>query len=335
MAYFVQEMESDDDLQTVPDENQTVAIATDDEEEDKEEKKAPEEKKGAFDMKKKEFFLTYPQSGFLRHDDLWDAYKQTWPMEVKGAIITKELHQDGSPHFHVILTFRESMRIKRADAFDVWGYHPNIQKMRSPKAARAYVLKTQDGGKPPNAMFFGDEGTMDYSTATNFKKKEADWEAWKQAIKRSTLQDYKGEDIEMGGKNFPVDMTVKKRHLWIYGAPDQGKSTLVEEGIYKYRVFKRKAKPYSYEGFQDHDIVWCDDSKDLDKEELCHMSGRYRIQTVVHGPTRNRCWYMPDNKNLLIIVCTNDEPVWLAEDWFKSRFFVWHVDENGVWTQRN
>jgi len=333
MAYYVEEPEEENDV-TIPDDDQTVAIATDDEQEPVEEKKGPEEKKKGFDLKRKEFFLTYPQAGILTAQDIWDAYEQKWPMEVKGARIVKELHLDGSPHFHVILRFNTTMRIKRPDAFDVWGYHPNIQPLRSMKAATCYV-HLRKHGKKGKVSFFGDEGDLDTSVPTNFNKKKADWEEWRQHLKRETLEDYTGQDITMGSKTFPIDMTVKKRHLWIYGAPDQGKSTLVEDAIYKYKVFKRKAKPYSYEGFQNHDIVWCDDSKDLDKEELCHMSGKYRIQTVVHGPTRNRCYYMPDNKNLLIIVCTNDEPLWLAEDWFQNRFFVWHVNEHGVWTQRN
>lgn len=331
----IEEVDDDDktvvysDSDTEPDQKMTATVDTDIETEPDQE----EEKKGRFDAKRKDFFLTYPQSGILQHEDLWDTYRQNWPMEVKGATITKEMHQDGHPHFHVYLTFRSAKRVRRADFFDVMGCHCNIvTKIKSAKAVQAYIMKPQADGRAPNVKFFGDHGRMDYSTPTNFRRRQEDHDAYLDTLRRATLEDYKGQDITMGSQVFKIDMTIKKRHLWIYGAPDQGKTSLIDEAIYKYKVFKRCPKPYCFEGFQDHDIVWYDDQGDITKDELCHMSNRYHVPTTVWGPTRNRKWYMPNFKNLLLIVCTNDMPMWLTEDWFGSRFCVWHVDANGTWT---
>lgn len=61
------------------------------------------------------------------------------------------MHEDGSPHIHALGVWLKRKNIISATAFDVDGYHPNIQCARNVKDVFQYVIK--DGNYIKNCDF--------------------------------------------------------------------------------------------------------------------------------------------------------------------------------------
>jgi len=83
-------------------------------------------------------FLTYPQCP-LEREQLRDFLRGVAP-ECE-YIVARELHHDGSPHLHAYAHFGGRRRFTSASAFDLDGYHPNIQKPRRAGDVIAYCRK--------------------------------------------------------------------------------------------------------------------------------------------------------------------------------------------------
>jgi len=83
-------------------------------------------------------FLTYPQCA-LERSKLRDFFLAIEPNA--NYIVARELHDDGSPHLHAYVHFGRRRRFADARAFDVEGYHPNIQKPRSAAHCITYCRK--------------------------------------------------------------------------------------------------------------------------------------------------------------------------------------------------
>jgi len=90
-----------------------------------------------FRLSAKSFFLTFPQCS-LSKEHIKSGLQALFP---SGFRIARELHQDGSPHIHVLLFFPKRKEIKNARAFDIGGFHCNIQATKNPKQALQYLLK--------------------------------------------------------------------------------------------------------------------------------------------------------------------------------------------------
>lgn len=283
-------------------------------------------------------FLTYPQVGNLSHEEVFEALQEKWPMDVKGAIITKEKHFDGGMHFHVLLYFNRKMKLRGARCFDIWwDLHPNIQTPKNETAVLAYISKTQADGKPPFKISFGNtKEDMSFVNSNGFLKKRAESLAYKHHLKAENKPSCHGKELKIGGLSFTfnLDPAVKKRNLWIWGSPDQYKTHQVDEQVHIYKVYCRGPKPYPYDVFDNEEIIWNDDHEDLNQAEICHMTNTTKVPRQVFGATRNVVRRMPEGKPLIYLCTTNYEPPWVTEDWFKSRFHVWYVDEHGVWTDK-
>lgn len=83
-------------------------------------------------------FLTYPQCT-LEREQLRDFLRNLVPN--CEYIVARELHADGQPHLHAYVHFGRRRRFAGASAFDVDGFHPNIQKPRSARGCIAYCRK--------------------------------------------------------------------------------------------------------------------------------------------------------------------------------------------------
>jgi len=83
-------------------------------------------------------FLTYPQCT-LERERVRDFLRTLLP-ECE-YIVARELHDDGQPHIHAYAHFGRRRRFASASAFDVDGFHPNIQKPRSARDVIAYCRK--------------------------------------------------------------------------------------------------------------------------------------------------------------------------------------------------
>lgn len=96
-----------------------------------------------FHIRAKGFFLTYPQCP-LTKDALQTSLLEKLGGEplVKWMLICQERHQDGNLHLHTCFQLNDPKDVKRADFFDIQGFHPNVQTMKNPPKAIAYCKKT-------------------------------------------------------------------------------------------------------------------------------------------------------------------------------------------------
>ena len=110
---------------------------------------------GGFRLNAKRFFLTYPCAPVhFSVDFVLIHFKTLYNPRPAVCIVSRELHKDGSPHFHVFLEFDEKRNIKDSRHFDIpWSQpdssvvehlHPNIQSVRSKKSTINYIVKDGD-----------------------------------------------------------------------------------------------------------------------------------------------------------------------------------------------
>jgi len=88
----------------------------------------------------KRFFLTYPQCNDAKEDLL---YLLGCKAELSYYVIARELHEDGNPHLHCCVEFKETQR-HGVDWLDLNGKHPNKQDPRSWTACQVYCKKDGD-----------------------------------------------------------------------------------------------------------------------------------------------------------------------------------------------
>lgn len=86
----------------------------------------------------KKVCLTYAQSEFTSKEDLLAFFDSLG--EVKFYIISRELHQDGNPHYHCAIEFKRAIR-GGCRIFDFQGRHPNLSPPRNWAAWCVYCRK--------------------------------------------------------------------------------------------------------------------------------------------------------------------------------------------------
>jgi len=85
--------------------------------------------------------LTYPKCT-LQKEEVRDALVSNH--SPRYITVSRESHEDGSPHIHVLITWIQKKSISDARGFDIQGFHPNIVNSRNPKKALDYVRKHGD-----------------------------------------------------------------------------------------------------------------------------------------------------------------------------------------------
>lgn len=87
------------------------------------------------------FLVTYPQSDGL---DEWAVNDHFGSLGAE-CIVAREDHATGGTHLHVFCDFGRKFRSRRADIFDVGGFHPNIERSkRNPRKGAEYACKDGD-----------------------------------------------------------------------------------------------------------------------------------------------------------------------------------------------
>jgi len=95
----------------------------------------------AFRFQGRHVFLTYPQTA-IRHEVIVEKLRQIDDFIAHSSC--NELHQDGSPHVHVLLRFARKIHHRDARRWDIEGRHPNVSAPRAIAATRDYIKKHGD-----------------------------------------------------------------------------------------------------------------------------------------------------------------------------------------------
>lgn len=223
-----------------------------------------QKKKGNKQLQAKNWILTFPQCALKKEGALANI-KEKWNKdELSFAIIAEEKHEDGSPHLHILLSFKEKFITRDRHVFDfIARKHGSYETVRSLKDAIRYVKK--DG----NFLTIGDNipsenGNQKQSKSTavaemlksgatleqifeaepgyflqNKKKIQelAFWIASYQEAKRKPgLKfpiSYVGENVNTQrivdwlNTNLSSTMSFKAKQLYIYGPSNHCKTSLV------------------------------------------------------------------------------------------------------------
>nr|QKW90624.1 replication-associated protein [Squash leaf curl China virus] len=104
----------------------------------------------AFKINAKNYFLTYPKCSLTKEETLSQLKTLETPTSKKFIKICKELHEDGSPHLHVLIQFEGKFQCKNNRFFDLVSpsrsahFHPNIQGAKSASDVKKYIDKDGD-----------------------------------------------------------------------------------------------------------------------------------------------------------------------------------------------
>ncbi|CBY85120.1 Replication-associated protein [Sweet potato leaf curl Uganda virus-[Uganda:Kampala:2008]] len=105
---------------------------------------------GRFNIKAKNYFLTYPQCSLTKEEALDQLLNLNTPTNKKFIKICRELHENGEPHLHVLLQFEGNYQCTNQRFFDLVSpsrsthFHPNIQRAKSSSDVKSYVDKDGD-----------------------------------------------------------------------------------------------------------------------------------------------------------------------------------------------
>nr|ANC27964.1 rep protein [Papaya leaf curl China virus] len=108
----------------------------------------PQPKK--FLINAKNYFLTYPQCSLTKEEALSQISALSTPTNKLFIRICRELHEDGSPHLHVLIQFEGKFKCQNNRFFDLTSpsrsahFHPNIQGAKSSTDVKAYMEKDGD-----------------------------------------------------------------------------------------------------------------------------------------------------------------------------------------------
>nr|UUV61420.1 C1 [Tomato mottle leaf curl virus] len=103
-----------------------------------------------FQINSKNYFLTYPKCTLSKEEALSQLLALQTPTNKLFVRVSRELHEDGEPHLHVLIQFEGKYNCKNNRFFDLISptrsahFHPNIQGAKSSSDVKTYVEKDGD-----------------------------------------------------------------------------------------------------------------------------------------------------------------------------------------------
>lgn len=175
-----------------------------------------------FSFNAKRVYLTYPSCP-LSKDLLLEELGKIKP--IAHYAICSERHQDGTPHLHAVISFCERVHRKDSRCFDVHGYHPHIKKISSVNDLNRiieYVKKDGDfittfPDRRGKLEILGEE-ILQEGLSYNLLRKNPSL-----IFKNLTSIKMWLQMVEVHSR--PAIPLVKKRHTWLHGPSNTGKTT--------------------------------------------------------------------------------------------------------------
>ncbi|ACM45549.1 replicase [Bhendi yellow vein Bhubhaneswar virus] len=103
-----------------------------------------------FQINAKNYFLTYPKCSLTKEEALSQFLNLQTPTNKKFIRICRELHEDGTPHLHVLIQFEGKYKCQNNRFFDLTSpnrsahFHPNIQGAKTSSDVKSYIDKDGD-----------------------------------------------------------------------------------------------------------------------------------------------------------------------------------------------
>ena len=205
----------------------------------------------------KGWFCTWPQCKITKEE----ALEMLMPLGVDEYVIAEELHADGEPHLHAFIKLAKRKRWS-ATLFDLGACHGNYQPAKSWRAVQEYCkkdgcyisnidvksamkkqskMKKEDLLKDPEVLM--DEGRLNPMQFCSFLKNAAAYKMFLQQKRKP-----------------PEEMPEKKRHFWIYGPSNSGKTTWLREQMKQGEWFQMPTNN-DWNGYAGEDNLYMDEFK--------------------------------------------------------------------------
>ncbi|AAU00339.1 AC1 protein [Tomato yellow leaf curl Guangdong virus] len=103
-----------------------------------------------FIINAKNYFLTYPHCSLSKEEALSQLLALSTPTNKLFIRICRELHEDGTPHLHILIQFEGKFKCQNNRFFDLISptrsthFHPNIQSAKSSTDVKSYMEKDRD-----------------------------------------------------------------------------------------------------------------------------------------------------------------------------------------------
>lgn len=253
----------------------------------------------AFRINAKQFFITYPQCPIPK-EGVYDLFDKSFNPE--ELIVAEEKHEDGNKHLHVYVKFEKKLNIKDPRHFDIDGYHPNIQSVHNKNAVTKYVKK--DGNYREKQVSTVER--LRGLDVFNAQRKAADIIYHEQLIYRVNLP---APPLRFELPNgIIVDRAIreKKRHIWMYGPPDTGKTSWINETFGGTAIFMVNAGKYPFENYMNEEIIIYDDIVPV-REDLINATNTWKVLKSI-GQVRYKEQYWKIGQERLVIVISNMIP---------------------------
>lgn len=277
---------------------------------------------GKFRFSAKNVFLTYPHFR-INPEEFLGIMKAKHP--IGKWLVSTERHADGDYHIHAYFNFTQKVDSRNPGVFDVQykdrNYHPNIKKItKNIHKVYAYIMK--DGEYIHNIAAAIEAGPSGYI------RRQADWQAWERDIQVRRLEPIDWPVKMPDGNDWDPTTLGKKRHLWLVGPPDSGKTWWLHLTFAGKQAFWRPpGTEYPYETFNKESVIICDDV--MPKfEEITNVTdgapagvykqvfGKHRYKPVYWPSTNTMGW-----SNIMIIVSNTapEEVQWSPDSIIKAQ----------------
>lgn len=214
-------------------------------------------------LQAKNWLLTFPQCVIKKEEVKENLLKKWKEQDFTFAIIAEEKHKDGTPHLHLLLSYKDKLITRDRHLFDfLVGKHGSYETVRSIKDAVRYVMKENNyltiGNIPSeNGIQKISKSTVVAEMLKSGSTLEQIWEqepgyflqnkkkiqelyywlqSYHQLKKLPGIKypiSYKGENpqvsliVEWLNTNLSSSMPFKAKHLYIYGPSNFCKTSLV------------------------------------------------------------------------------------------------------------
>ncbi len=269
---------------------------------------APPPVEGKVDYHWKAFFLTYAQAEGLTKETIFDWFHAN-EGSINKLLVGSERHADGGKHFHVYIQFTERKRLRNIRKWDIGGYHPNIQKVRSEKKCKDYCIKDGD--------YVGDFNHSRY----NYRKEVADTEAW-QSDRRFELRPDVQFPIRLPGGHVQHEPEARDKQIswWLKGPPNSGKTYWSQRYFGSSKVYDVPTEErYRYEAYRGEKVIIFDDVVPT-REEIIRLSNYWYRETEVPYSARYTRKYLPVKTRIILIILSNDWPDYMDDPAIVARF---------------
>lgn len=288
------------------------------------------EAKGRFRINASRILITYAQAPKEWTKDLVLAHIQLKkPTTIDSIMVAKELHRDGSPHYHCLVSFVKKIDVTNPRHFDLAGHHPNFRTIKRGKDnffnTAEYVMKGGD---------YVSENINLFPNSKNFRKKKSDHDAWCDHVLEKMTKEVEWPIVLPEGTVLqkPTDPhTCKKRHVWLYGESDLGKTHWAHETFAGQKIYIASTATYAFDSYKGQEVIIFDDVK-LDstyKELICAMSNYFRCPSPLPQTRYNQKFWPINQLRTIIIICNAAPGADLtSEPWFTNRFNVVELTAN-------